>query len=165
MKIKRIVRHLLMSQRQVKQAFGRAALEAIEQAIKASEMVHSGEIRFVIEAALDGRPLFRGQTPSERALDVFSQLRIWDTEHNTGVLIYVLLADRAVEIIADRGIYAKAPPHAWALICQEMQAAFKAAKFQDGALSGIRAVTQQLVAHFPAGSNNSNELTDQALLI
>ena len=108
MNLKRILRHLAMTQGQVHRAFPHTALKAIEQAIKASEMTHTGEVRFVVEGALDGAPLFSGQTARERALALFAQLGMWDTEHNTGVLIYLLLADRAVEIVADRGIHAKA---------------------------------------------------------
>ncbi len=91
---------------------------AIAEAIQASERVHSGEIRFAIEGALDGLPLWRGQAARERAIDLFSQLRVWDTEHNNGVLIYLLLADKAVEIVADRGINARASRPTWNAICQ-----------------------------------------------
>ena len=154
-----------MTQGQVHRAFPHSALKAIEQAIKASEMTHTGEVRFVVEGALDGAPLFSGQTAKQRALALFSQLQIWDTEHNTGVLIYLLLADRAVEIVADRGIHAKAGAHAWVAICHDMEAAFKAAKFEGGAVSGIQAVTHQLVDHFPAGGGNANELPDKPLVI
>ncbi len=165
MNLKRILRHLAMTQGQVNQAFPRAALNAIEQAIKTSEGTHTGEVRFVVEGSLDGAPLFGGLTAKERALALFSMLRIWDTEHNTGVLIYLLLADRAVEIVADRGIHAKAGPGAWVAICHEMEAAFKLAKFEGGAVSGIHAVTRQLVDHFPAGADNANELPDKPLVI
>ena len=129
-----------MTQGQVHRAFPHSALKAIEQAIKASETTHTGEVRFVVEGALDGAPLFSGQTARQRALALFAQLGMWDTEHNTGVLIYLLLADRAVEIVADRGIHAKAGTHAWAAICHDMEAAFKGAKFEDGAVSGIQAL-------------------------
>jgi len=165
MNIKRILRHLAMSHRQVNRVFPPAALNAIEQAITTSEAAHMGEVRFVVEGALEGMPLLSGQTASERAFALFSQLRIWDTEHNTGVLIYLLLADRAVEIVADRGIHAKTGSHVWLAICHEMEAAFKAENFGSGAVSGINAVTRQLVAHFPAGAGNANELPDQPLLI
>jgi len=163
--VKRILRHLAMTQGQVNRAFPQAALNAIEQAIKTSETTHTGEVRFVVEGALDGAPLFSGQTAKERALALFSQLRMWDTEHNTGVLIYLLMADRAVEIVADRGIHAKAGPHTWVSICHDMEAAFKAARFEAGAVSGIQAVTRQLVDHFPAGARNANELPDKPLVI
>ena len=165
MNLKRILRHLAMTQGQVHRAFPHSALKAIEQAIKARETTHTGEVRFVVEGALDGAPLFSGQTARQRALALFSQLQIWDTEHNTGVLIYLLLADRAVEIVADRGIHAKAGTNAWVAICHDMEAAFKAAKFEGGAVSGIQAVTRQLVDHFPAGGGNANELPDKPLVI
>ena len=165
MKLKRILRHLTMTQARVNRAFPHSALKAIEQAIKASETTHTGEVRFVVEGALDGAPLFSGQTARQRALALFSQLQIWDTEHNTGVLIYLLLADRAVEIVADRSIHAKAGQRAWTAICHDMEAAFKAAKFEGGAVSGIQAVTRQLVDHFPAGGGNANELPDKPLVI
>lgn len=110
MGIKRIGKHLLEHRWRVRRDFPPRVLEAIERAIKAGEATHSGQIRFVVEGALDGVPLFRDQPARERALDVFSHLRIWDTHHNNGVLIYLLLADRDVEIVADRGIDAR-----WAL--------------------------------------------------
>lgn len=165
MNLKRIFRHLAMSQSQLNRAFPQTALNAIEQAVKESEITHMGEIRFVVEGALDGAVLLRGQTPRERAVELFSQLQMWNTEHNTGVLIYLLLADRAVEIIADRGIHAKAGLHHWTGICQDMEAAFTAANFESGAVSGIQAVTRQLVAHFPADARNLNELPDKPLVI
>ena len=107
MGIRRIGKHLLEHRWRVRRIFPPAVLAAIEQAIKAGEATHSGQVRFVVEGALDGAPLFRDQPARERALDIFSQLRIWDTAHNNGVLIYLLLADRDVEIVADRGIDAK----------------------------------------------------------
>ncbi len=111
--------------------FPPAVLAAIEQAIKAGEATHSGQVRFVVEGALDGAPLFRDQSARERALDIFSQLRIWDTAHNNGVLIYLLLADRQVEIVADRGIDAKVGAAGWAKICADMETDFKARKFRQ----------------------------------
>ena len=107
MSIRRIGRHLLEHRWRLRRIFPPTALARIEQAIKAGEATHSGQVRFVVEGALDGAPLFRNQPARERALDVFSQFRIWDTAHNDGVLIYLLLADRDVEIVADRGIDAK----------------------------------------------------------
>jgi len=115
MNIKRIARHLAKTQGQVNRAFPAAALNAIEQAIKTSETTHTGEVRFVVEGSLDGAPLFGGQTANERAPALFSQLRIWDTEHNTGVLIYLLLADRGFKLQAKAAAHssdaALAPRH------------------------------------------------------
>ena len=165
MNIKRITQHLLLTHWQVNRAFPRQTLIAIEQAIKASETAHVGEIRFVVEGALDGTALLKGQSAKERAIDVFSQLRIWDTEHNNGVLIYLLLADRDVEIVADRGVHAKVGAQKWENICRSMETAFKQADYEGGVVSGIQAVTQHLTKHFPASGASPNELPDQAVVL
>lgn len=159
-KINRIVRHLLASNAQVKRCFPEKTMLAIEQAIKASEARHLGEIRFVVEAALDGMPLFKSHSASARALEVFSHLRIWDTEHNNGILIYLLLADRDVEIVADRGIHVKAGAGEWDRICHIMEVAFKHGHYEKGVIAGIQAITQHLHNHFPADGHNKNELPD-----
>lgn len=165
MNIKRILRHLVMTHWQVKRAFPRQTLIAIEQAIKAGETAHVGEIRFVVEGALDGTPLFKGQSARERAIDVFSQLRIWDTEHNNGVLIYLLLADRDVEIVADRGIHAQVGLEEWERICRTMETAFKQENYQGGVVSGIQVVTRHLMKHFPASGAGQNELPDKPVVL
>ena len=110
----------------------------IERAIKAGEETHSGQVRFAVEGALDGKPLFKNQSARERALDLFSHLRIWDTAHNNGVLIYLLLADRKVEIVADRGIDAKVGAAGWKKICAAMETDFKAGNFAGGVDPGNR---------------------------
>ena len=165
MNIQRIVRHLLVTDGQVKRAFPLSALNKIEQAIKASESAHVGEIRFAVEGALDGAPLYRGQSARERAIDLFSQLRVWDTQHNSGVLIYLLLADRDVEIVADRGIDAVVGSQAWTEVCHQMEAAFRQSNFEGGVVSGVQAVTQHLVKHFPADGQNRNELADTPVVL
>ena len=165
MNIKRIVKHLLTTRGQVKQAFPRSTLIVIEKAIKASETTHVGEIRFAVEGALDGMPLFKDQSARERAIDLFSQLRVWDTRHNNGLLIYLLLADRAVEIVADRGIHEKVSSQDWIKICQQMKTAFRQSSYESGVVSGIEAVTQHLVQHFPAGGQNGNELPDKPVVL
>jgi uncharacterized membrane protein len=165
MNIKRILRHLVMTHWRLNRAFPRGALSAIERAIKASETAHVGEIVFAVESALDSAPLLRGQAARERAIEVFSQLRVWDTEHNNGVLIYLLVADRAVEIVADRGVHAKVGPGEWEAVCRKMEAAFKQANYQDGALSGIQMVTQHLRQHFPAHGVSPNELPDKPVVL
>ena len=165
MKIKRVVKHLLVTEGQVKRAFPRNTLMTIEKAIKASEAGHVGDIRFVVEGALDGLPLFKGQSARERAIDLFSQLRVWDTQHNTGVLIYLLLADRAVEIVADRGIHEKVGSQDWNKICQQMETAFRQSSYESGVVSGVQAVTQHLIQHFPAGGHNGNELPDKPVVL
>jgi uncharacterized membrane protein len=165
MNINRIAKHLVMTHWQVKRAFPHKTLMAIERAIKASEASHCGEIRFVVEGALDNTSLLNGQSARERAIDVFSQLRMWDTEHNNGVLIYLLLADRNVEIVADRGIHAKAGSREWDSICRKMESAFKQANYEAGAVNGIQAVTQHLTQHFPSTSSEKRELPNRPVML
>lgn len=165
MSIGRITRHLLHHHWRARRVFSQDVLDRIEQAIKQTETTHSGQIRFVVEGALDGRPLFRNQHARERALDVFSHLRIWDTAHNNGVLIYLLLADRDVEIIADRGIDAKVGAAGWETICRAMEAAFSAGQFERGAIDCIAAVSRELAKHFPPGGPHPNELPDKPVVM
>ncbi len=165
MNIKRIVKHLFVTDGQLKRAFPRSALKAIERTITASEREHVGEIRFAVEGALDGGPLFNGQSSRDRALDVFSQLRVWDTQHNTGLLIYLLLADRTVEIVADRGIHEKVGSEEWRKICRQMETAFTQSNFEGGVIAGVQAVTQHLKAHFPVAENDRNELPDKPAIL
>ncbi|MGJ4951752.1 TPM domain-containing protein [Bradyrhizobium sp. HKCCYLS20291] len=161
MSIRRIGRHLLHHHWQLKRIFTPDVLARIEQAITAGERTHAGQLRFVVEGALDGRPLWRNQSPRERALDVFSQLRIWDTADNNGVLIYLLLADRDVEIIADRGIHDRVGAAGWETICRAMEAEFQAGRFAQGAMQGIAAVSRELAKHYPPQAVQCNELPDK----
>jgi uncharacterized membrane protein len=165
MGIARIGKHLLEHHWRARRLFPPKALTAIEQAIKTGETTHSGQVRFVVEGALDGAPLFRDQPARERALDIFAQLRIWDTVHNNGVLIYLLLADRDVEIVADRGIDVKVGAAGWEKICRDMEGDFKAGKFESGVIRGIEAVSRQLARYFPAHGKGPNELPDAPVVI
>jgi uncharacterized membrane protein len=165
MGIKRIGKHLLEYHWRARRLFPPRVLAAIEQAIKTGEATHSGQVRFAVEGALDGAPLLRGQPARERALDIFSQLRIWDTTHNNGVLIYLLLADRQVEIVADRGIDAKVGASGWEKICAGMEADFKAGNFGSGSIRGIEAVSRELAKYFPARGKGPNELPDAPVVM
>jgi len=165
MGIRRVGKHLLEHRWRVRRLFPPRVLNAIEQAIKTGETLHAGQVRFVVEGALDGVPLLRDQSARQRALDVFSELRIWDTAHNNGVLIYLLLADRQVEIVADRGIDAKGGAAGWAKICADMQAEFKAGKFGSGSINGIEAVSRELAKYFPARGKGPNELPDAPVVM
>ncbi|WFU42068.1 TPM domain-containing protein [Bradyrhizobium sp. CB82] len=165
MSIRRITRHLVQHHWRAKVIFTPGVLDRIEQAIRQSETTHSGQVRFVVEGALDGRPLFRNQPARERALDVFSHLRIWDTAHNNGVLIYLLLADRDVEIVADRGIDAKVGAAGWEKICRDMEADFRAGRFEHGIIKGIEAVSRELARHFPPRGPHPNELPDEPVVL
>ena len=165
MDLKRIMRHLLATRWMIHRVFPGDTLIAIDKAVKASEGAHRGEIRFVVEAALHVEPLLRGQSARERAIDVFSLLRMWDTERNNGVLIYLLLADRDVEIVADRGIDAKVGAQEWERICRKMEAAFRQADFEGGVVGGIQEVTRHLAGHFPPAGDDRNELADKPVVL
>jgi len=165
MGIKRIGKHLLEHHWRARRIFPPKVLVAIERAIKAGEATHSGQVRFVVEGALDGVPLFKNQSARDRALDIFSNLRIWDTAHNNGVLIYLLLADRKVEIVADRGIDAHVGRAGWRKICADMERDFKAGNFEAGVIKGIEAVSRQLAAHFPPQPGERNELPDKPVVM
>ncbi|HZR75241.1 TPM domain-containing protein [Bradyrhizobium sp.] len=165
MGIKRIGKHLLEHQWRVRRIFPPQALTLIEQAIKAGEATHLGQVRFVVEGALDGKPLFSGQSARERALDIFAHLRIWDTAHNNGVLIYLLLADRKVEIVADRGIDAKVGSAGWQQICAAMETDFRSGNFAGGVIKGIQAVSRELAKYFPRHGAGPNELPDAPVVM
>ena len=161
----RYLRHLFTDQASVRRAFPPAAMQAITAAIAEGEQTHDGELRFAIEASLPHAYLRHRGSAHQRALDVFSHLRVWDTEHNSGVLIYILLADRHVEIVADRGIHAKVGDGAWNAIVKTMQDEFAAGRFEAGSVAGIKAISQLLAAHFPPGTDNPNELPDEPVVL
>jgi uncharacterized membrane protein YgcG len=168
MNLTRILRHFLTGRAVVRRLFPHASLVAIEQAIKQSEISHEGEVCFAVEAALDTLPLLRDQPARERAVEVFSQLRVWDTEHNNGVLVYLLLADRDVEIVADRGINVKVSGEEWERICREMEMAFRQGHFESGVVAGIAAVGSHLQKHFWAEKEREgreNELPDTPVIL
>lgn len=165
MDIKRIVKHLFSPPWFVARAFPRRTLAAIENAIRASEQSHEGELRFAVEAGLDPLPLARGQTPRQRASEVFSALRVWDTEHNSGVLIYVQLVDHRIEIVADRGISARVEQQQWDAICRRMEEAFRQKRFEQGVLAAIGEITALLAQHFPPRGENPDELSDQPVVL
>lgn len=159
------MKHLSTGRAAVRRVFPLRTLDAIEQAIRSTEARHAGQIRFAVEAALELAPLLAGQTGQQRAIEVFSKLRVWDTEHNNGVLIYLLLADRHVEIVADRGIHVKLGKEVWEAICREMEAAFREGHFEAGVLAGIHAVGEHLSRHFPARSGKANEMPDRPVVL
>lgn len=161
----RWIKHLFLDGVAIKRSFPRASLAAIEAAIAAQEKRHRGELRFAVEGGLPLLPLLRGHDARSRAIEAFGRLRIWDTEDNAGVLIYLLLGDRRVEIVADRGIDSKVGTAAWDAICGEMQAAFAAGRFEAGAILGIEAISDLLATHFPVDGENRNELPDAPVIL
>jgi uncharacterized membrane protein len=165
MQLMRLLRHLVTGSLRVQRCFPESSLRAIESAIAEAEQRHEPEIRFAVEGALDPLAVVRGQTPRKRAIDVFSELRVWDTEHNTGVLIYLLLADRDVEIVADRGIARTVAPPEWEAICREMEAHLRDGRYEAGALAGIRAASDLLAHHFPARGPGRGEQPDRPVVL
>lgn len=165
MNLARIFRHLF-SEGSGRRHFPARTLDAIQQAIAAGEQHHQGQVCFVIEGALPLGELWRDRTPRERAHEVFARLRVWDTEHNSGVLVYVLLADHAIEIVADRGIAARVDEARWNSICAQIQKSFAAGDFERGAVAGVRAVGDVLAQHFPGdGTPRANELPDRPVVL
>lgn len=165
MDIKRIFKHLLYPQWRLRQTFSDATMDRIEAAVTASERTHHGEIRFAVEGALDITPLLHGVSARQRGVQVFSTLRVWDTEANNGVLIYLLLADRDVEIIADRGFHGRVSPAQWESICREMEALFASGQFEAGALLGVERIHALLSQCFPLHGDNANELPNRPLRV
>ncbi|MGH8174481.1 MAG: TPM domain-containing protein [Rhodanobacteraceae bacterium] len=146
--------------------FPPATLDAVQHAIAASEDGHLGEICFAVEGGLPIGAVFAGRKSRERAHDVFARLRVWDTDNNTGVLVYILLGDHAIEIVADRGIAARVGQDEWIAICELMQRDFKQGEYQRGAIAGVAAITEILVRHFPSdGKRNPDELPDRPVLL
>ena len=165
MSLRRFIKHLCSHSRKVGQCFSKADLAAITKAIGDSENKHSGQICFAVEGALEVPALLKNFSPRDRAIEVFANLKIWDTEHNNGVLIYVLLADHAVEIVSDRGIHARADVSAWDVICHEMESKFASKQYRAGALSGIEMVSQILQENFPKSTASKNEIANEPVLL
>lgn len=173
--VARFLKHLFSNPWQVKCHFSEQALDHIESAITASETQHTGEIRFVVESGLHPYEIACKKTPRARAIELFGRLNIWDTEQNNGVLIYLLLADRDVEIVADRGIDKHIGYDNWDLICHEMEVMFRRGEFEAGVLEGIQEVNDALEQHFPitkvknkrkrAVQRKKNELSDKPLIL
>ena len=165
MDLQRVFRHLFAPDWLAVRVFSRAALKRIEDAVRQSETSHRGELRVAIEAGVGLLPLLRGVTPRGRALDAFARLRVWDTEENSGVLIYLQLVDRGIEIVADRGISAMVGQAQWDAICRRMEETFRARRFEEGVLEGIADITTLLSSHFPARSENPDELPDRPVVL
>lgn len=162
----RLWRHLLHGRRALRRDFPPDVLARIERAVTACEGRHPGEIRFVLESHLPPEAVWAGVTPRHRAIEVFSALRVWDTEHNNGVLIYLLLADRDVEIVADRGVAGgRVRPEEWSDVCRLMERHFRDGAFADGAVAGIEAVADVLARYPPGDLSVGNELPNAPVVL
>ncbi len=161
----RLLRHLFATRWGTRRRFTGDVLARIEEALKRVEAQHAGELRFAIETAFDLPELWLGETPRQRALQVFGLLGVWDTEANNGVLIYVLLADRDVEIVADRAIAARVTQAEWDAVCRDMESYFHAGRFAEGAESGIAGIGRLLGKHFPGQGGDRDEQPNQPVLL
>jgi uncharacterized membrane protein len=149
----------------LRKRFPQATLDAIEQAVAAGEKTHRGQVRFALEAELDTDELWRDVTSRERALEVFSFLNVWDTEENNGVLIYVLLADHKVEIVADRGIHKHVGNARWNAICREVELHYRKGDFQAGSVIAIEKISAELAHYFPRRGEQKNEQGDMPVVL
>jgi uncharacterized membrane protein len=165
MDLARFWRHIAMSPVREARCFPSATLDAIQREVAAQEKLHRGEICFVVEGDLPSRDLWREVTPRARAKEVFALRGVWNTEENNGVLIYLLLADRCVEIVADRGVDGRVDDAQWQAICRMMEKFFREARYEEGAVAGVRAVSEVLARHFPDTGEARNELPDRPILI
>jgi uncharacterized membrane protein len=165
MQLTRALKHLFSARAVTRARFPASLEQAISAAIQQAEARTSGEIRFAIETALEIEDLWAGIEPRERALQVFSQLRVWDTELRNGVLIYVLMADRDVEIVADRGLSVRISPNEWEAACKLMESHFREDRFREGALAGVEAVGGLLEREFPSRTGDRDELPNQPSLL
>ena len=169
MRLGRLLRHVVATHWRTRMLFPASTLDAIEEAIGRTERTHGGEIRFAIETSLTPLQILAELTPRTRALEVFAHLRVWDTEANNGVLIYLQVADRSVEIVADRGVASRVAPPEWGSVCRMMEEHFRAGRFKVGAIAGVEAVGALLARHFPAAAARQslagNQLPDRPTLL
>ena len=166
-RLARLLRHRWFDESDTRRALDPQALDRIQQRIAASERAHTGEIRVCVEAGLPLSYLWRGASARERAVSMFGKLRVWDTEANNGVLIYLLLAEHQIEIVADRRIARHAPSGHWESIVNGMRQEFRAGRFEPGLLQAIGAVEALMLQHWPQaeGQANPNELPDRPHLV
>jgi uncharacterized membrane protein len=166
MNLGRILKHLAIPDWTVRRAFPARIGEAVVQAVRALEKSHDVELKVVVEGGLPAAALLRGVTSRERAVELFSQLRVWDTANNTGVLIYLQFADRKIEIVADRGINARVSQAEWDAACVAMAEEFRVGRYEQGALAGIEHVSALLVKHLPPPPpGDRDELPDEPVVI
>lgn len=149
----------------LRRRFPAETLAAIDSAIAVSERTHSAEIRCAIETKLAPRRLYAGQDSAARARQLFASLGMWDTAGNNGVLLYVLLAEQKIEIVADRGFVAHVTNEQWDDICKEVAAAFAAGNYGPGVLNAVDRISALACRYFPGDGNDGNELPDRTVVL
>ena len=161
MQLGRLIRHVAATHWRTRRLFPSSTLDAIERAIAKADALHAGEIRFAVETALTPLHIWHGVAARSRALTVFAELRVWDTELNNGVLIYVQLADRSVEIVADRGLQRRVSQAEWQAVCRLMEEHYRAGRFELGSVVGVEAVGALLARHFPPATSQPAAIQNQ----
>ncbi len=163
----RLLKHRRWDERDVKRVLPETALGRLQAQVVASELDHGGEIRICVEAGLPLSYLWRRLSARDRAVMLFGKLRVWDTEHNNGVLIYLLLAEHAIEIVADRGLNRHVDSAAWAALLGPMRSAFRSGQFEQGLSLAVSELDRLLRQHFAAepGTANPDELPDAPVLL
>ncbi|RPH43717.1 MAG: hypothetical protein EHM87_12935 [Burkholderiales bacterium] len=162
----RWLHHLWIGPMHLRSAFPDDAYARIERAIADGERRHRAELRFAVESSLETGQLWRGMQARERALEVFSRFGIWDTEEDNGVLVYLLWADRAAEIVADRGAKRSIDPAVWDRACAQLVAGCRDGQAVEGALACLATLNDALAAAYPAdGSANPDELPNSPLVL
>ena len=164
-RLSRVIRHWRSTKADAQRAFPEQTLAAAAQAITGGEQTHRGEVRFIVEAALPTDEVWDGITNRQRALALFADYGVWDTEDNCGVLIYVNLAEHKVDIVADRGIDRKIDSATWQAICRTMTDGFRQGNYHDATVAAIEQVNALLREHFPANGTRANELPDRPIML
>ncbi len=165
-RLERLWRHWTSTAAKGRKAFPQASLSSLGAAITQGELTHRGELRLVVECAMPSDMVWAGVSNRQRALALFAETGVWDTEDNCGVLLYVNLAERKVDIVADRGIARKIDGAAWQAICDTMTHGYASGDFHDSTLAAIGRVNALLLQHFPAdGTANPNELPDHPIVL
>ena len=165
MELLRALKHFVTPDWVALKPFPSPVLDRIEQSIARSEQRHLGELRFALEGGMEPFDVLRGLSARGRALQLFATLRVWDTEQNSGVLIYLQLVDHRIENVADRGIDAKVEQSQWDAICRRMEGAFRRGDFEGGTMQAVAEITELLACHFPPGAQNPDELPDRPVIV
>ncbi len=164
-KIKRLLRHLTTTRATGRHTFPAHTLKAIQTTIAQGEAQHRAEIRLIVEPALTLRDVMSGMSARERARELFAHYRIWDTEENCGILIYINLADHKVEIITDRTAGRALDASDWQAVCQTMTHGFARGDFHDSAVAALSQLNALLKTSFPANGLPQNELSNRPLVL
>jgi uncharacterized membrane protein len=161
----RVLRHLFAPSAQ--RLFPAATMDRIAQAIADGERRHAGQLCFAVEPGLHWRTVFDGTSARKAAEAAFARLRVWDTEANNGVLLYLLLADRRIEIVADRGLRDAVDDAHWRAICERMEGGLRAGDAEAAVVGAVGAISDLLAHAFPADAagSSSNELPDRPTIL